>query len=98
MKTVTQEKMQHQLQDMCSTFEVMKQFMVNSGFMPNQGNPGDEKARKQQGKDGKPNMTIGSPSETTIYCNVLNKIDGREVIVDPEITFQIETKDNSNKD
>ena len=80
------------LESVTDMLQVMKDFMLSSGMR-------DDKIKGKprtfgQGKQGK-EMTNTSVSETTIYQNILSKIDdgeGSTVQVDPEIAFKKRTE------
>ena len=82
--------MEERLDSMSSALEVMKDFFLSSGMQEKGKNPGTPKCRHGGGDRGTSN-TFSTNSETTIYRNVLEKVQP-ESQVDREISFKISEK------
>ena len=79
--------------------EVMKQFMVQQGMKEDNLVNGKQHQLKKRNLSGDKGIQVDhTNSDTTIYHNVLQRIENNdeEVQVDPEITFRKNKRDSSS--
>ena len=100
VKKAKKKSMEEKINSMSNTLLAWQEIMMTNGLLPNaEGNK--KKKKKQKGSDKKDPGTgetvaaiEGSSSETTIYCNVLDKQGTESIPVDSEITFKVTGNQN----